>query len=126
MARPTPHGCQSEDGMTSIGTTTATIEYDCITYEWAREYARTHGLNLRSVLNAALAEYAARRQQTQTGPEPQLHYGRGHPSAEITRRQRELVVGSKRGRKLREPSEARPQTRGLKECPTALPSRPSG
>lgn len=82
-------------------TAVVTSEYDGTTYEWARAYARAHGLNLRSVLNAALAEYAARRQQTDTGPEPQLHYRRGHPSAELTRRQQQLMRGSRRGRKLR-------------------------
>lgn len=90
-------------------TIVATVEYEAPTYAWARAYAQQHKLNLRAVLNAALAEYAARRQQTQAGPEPQLHYRRGHPSAEITRRQRALVVGSKRGRKLCEPTEARPE-----------------
>jgi hypothetical protein len=39
--------------------------------------------------------------QTDTGPEHQLHFRRGHPPAELTRRQRELLVGSRHGRKLR-------------------------
>lgn len=79
----------------------ATIEFESGEYQWARDYARAHGLNLRSVLNAALAEYAARRQQTPMGPAPQLQFRRGHPSAELTRRQRALIAGSIRGRKLR-------------------------
>lgn len=66
-----------------------------------RAYAQAHLLNLRSVLHAALADYAARRQQTDTGPEPQLHFRRGHPSAEVTRHQRELLAGSTRCRRLR-------------------------
>ncbi len=87
--------------MTWTATAIVTSEYDGITYGWTRAYARAHHLSLRTVLNAALAEYAARRQQTDTGPEPQLHFRRGHPPAELTRRQQQLLLGSRRGRKLR-------------------------
>lgn len=82
-------------------TTVVTIEFESADYRWARAYALAHGLRLKSVLNAALAEYAARRQQTEAGPEPQLHYRRGHPSAELMGRQQQLMRGSRRGRKLR-------------------------
>lgn len=41
------------------------------------------------------------REHTDTGPEPQLHFRRGHPPAELRRRQGQMLVGSKRGRKLR-------------------------
>jgi hypothetical protein len=87
--------------VTAKNTTVATFEFERADYTWARGYAQAHKLSLRAVINSALAEYAARRQQTDTGPEPQLHFRRGHPSAEATRRQRELLAGSTRGRKLR-------------------------
>lgn len=87
--------------MRAKNTTVATFEFERADYTWARGYAQAHRLSLRAVINSALAEYAARRRQTDSGPQPKLHFQRGHPSAEITRRQRELTTGSTRGRKLR-------------------------
>ena len=71
---------------------------------WAREYALAHDLRLRAVLTAALAEYAAKREQrADVGPQPQLHYRRGHPPAGVEAQQRALLVASRRGRPLRRP-----------------------
>lgn len=68
---------------------------------WARRYATLHGLTVRAVLNAALAEYAARREQTKAPPAPQLHFRRGHPPSSTLERQRDLVRVDPRGRRWR-------------------------
>lgn len=77
---------------------------------WARAYAARNGLTVRAVLNAALAEYAARRDQTGASPLPQLHFRRGHPSAPTIERQRALMRVDPRGRRSRSnwDSRARP------------------
>lgn len=67
--------------------------------QWVRAYARQHGLTVRVVLNAAVAEYAARRDQTSAGPEPQLHHTRGHPPANVRDRQGRLMRVDPRGRR---------------------------
>lgn len=67
---------------------------------WARAYAARHALTVRAVLTA-LAEYAARRDQTGASPAPQLHYRRGHPPASVLERQVGLLRVDPRGRKLR-------------------------
>lgn len=68
---------------------------------WARAYAARHGLTVRAVLNAALAEYAARREQTAAPAAPQLHYRRGHPPASVLKRQALILKVDPRGRRSR-------------------------
>lgn len=75
--------------------------WDPALLNWARRYAVRTGLTIRAVLNAALAEYAARRDQTGASPLPQLHFRRGHPPAALIERQHELLRVDPRGRRAR-------------------------
>jgi hypothetical protein len=75
--------------------------WDAELLAWARGYASRHNLTVRVVLNAALAEYAARRDQTDAPPAPQLHYRRGHPPASVSERQGRLLRVDSRGRRAR-------------------------
>lgn len=91
---------------------------------WARHYALAHKLRLRAVLAAALGEYAAKRQQRpEVGPTPQLHYRRGHPTADVEAEQRALLSASPRGRPLgrrrRSRSPQRPIRNPAADDPTA-------
>lgn len=85
-----------------------TSAYPAHLLKWARKYALAHKLRLRAVLAAALGEYAAKRKQRpEVGPEPQLHYQRGHPSAAVEAEQQALLSASTRGRSLRRRGYAR-------------------
>ncbi len=66
----------------------------------ARIYARAHGLSMKVVLAAALAEYLARRADHTVGPAPQLHYRRGRPTAQLIAFQARLMHVDHRGRKI--------------------------
>jgi hypothetical protein len=67
----------------------------------AHEYARRHRLHLNVVLAAAVAEYLAKRRDRESDdPAPQLHYRRGHESAESMRLREQLMRVDPRGRKL--------------------------
>ena len=67
----------------------------------AHEYARRHRLHLNVILAAAVAEYLAKRRDREgDDPAPQLHYRRGHESAESMRLREQLMRVDPRGRKL--------------------------
>jgi hypothetical protein len=66
----------------------------------AHDYARRHRLHLNVVLAAAVAEYLAKRRVGSGDPSPQLHYVRGHASAESIRLREQLMRIEPRGRKL--------------------------
>jgi hypothetical protein len=67
----------------------------------AHEYARRHRLHLNVILAAAVAEYLAKRRDRESDdPAPQLHYRRGHESAESMRFREQLMRVDPRGRKL--------------------------
>lgn len=87
--------------MTRVGRLSYTTEWDAALIEWARAYAVRNGLTVRAVLNAALAEYAAVRDQTDASPAPHLHHRRGHPSAATVQRQQEILRVDPRGRRCR-------------------------
>jgi hypothetical protein len=95
------------------------FEADSLT--WMRSYARRHRLSLRVVMNAAVAEYAARRTQSATGPEPQLKFTRGYPTRELMDRQRHLMRVDPRGRRLGRPDKGLRRARSATTTTRGVP-----
>lgn len=87
--------------MSASTTLSYATRWDPELLRWVRTYASRHQLTIRVVLNAALAEYAARREQTDAPPAPKLHYRRGHPPASVLERQADLLRADPRGRRSR-------------------------
>ena len=74
--------------------------FDQEVLERARSYAVEHRLSLQAVMNAAVAEYCAKREDAATGPAPQLHYRRGSPPRAVLQRAQALLLRDPRGRKM--------------------------
>lgn len=86
--------------MTKVDVVPYATRWDPELLRWVRTYASRQRLTVRVVLNAALAEYAARREQTNASPAPQLHYRRGHPPSSLVERQNILLQVDPRGRRV--------------------------
>lgn len=78
-----------------------TSRYERELLQSARVFALRAGVTVKVVLNSALAEYLARREQTGAGAIPNLQYGRGQPSRAVRAPQAQLLHVDPRGRRVR-------------------------